>query len=1405
MSAVARSGSPPTTAAVLEYLCLFTHDLRRKQKRWQDGRLKYHAFNKRVMVHDERGNFVGDMHWQQDYEFDEGEEVELDRGGIIVQVSNLVARSETDLSELLDKRAKEKEQRQTRQIARSPAPAAMLPRPVSRPSVIPPDHFQLRHRSLHQVIGTPTGHHGRALVPNESPFEQRHQAAAAAAAAAESPDERAAKRRKHDDPPPSKSGYAKSLFGQSLTLSATPASSGPVKSRARPGLHMSPPAQADLPNAQEEATPVPREKPRLSRHRNEKSGYAQGLFGQSLTLSHTPVASVPPRHQARYEPSSTVDPDEDTHDGRCEPQSALREQPKASHHFNQSASRLQNVIPGKAISAKHNAPENSNESAESSVSRGKVKGKRTIRQPHRVHEPGNVALVDDDVIEIDDPEVTSVQAIRPPRRGDVVRKTARNKQQTDGGPNFKAAKNPLSREKSGFGRSVEPGDEQESETEKPEGSALAKRTKAVVPRSTTSRDTASHAVSNTTPQDTSLSFTTSRRSYEQVTELRIKSRKRGLLMMSDTAKKSRRLATENSSRSTEVDFEESFDKPDSGAVSSPVLNQDAVSEDEEPRNDTKATRVQRKISIELGEPDDPFRSLSPELLERPVHDDNTSTKARSDQQKQLSTEALRESGIGLPLDDSDIVDEDATIDERTTRLSPASSRKPDPYRIPSSPEEEIPFSWPASSPRIRIPPTNDGSKKRSADAVRDAREAVQGPTAATKHKQQRPSRRRIVFEDDDEPVPLEPMLDDAEDDGPEMTETAPIQSKSKKAKRANNKRPKRVADPETNDEEEQASRACPEPEDEQVGTRRRSARQKRNRLDELERPHLSSEQDVSEEEQRPKKRQSRASKAAENRPRLERIKKNIKSRELIGFNLAALNAPLGPRGIGMPFKILSSPLDESILRRGTNEAVAETSSDPVLEDGDEQASAVASITHSTTPESDRLVVDNPLSTVLTGRHTTPTPRSPAASSQVDFDTEGDQAKVSVPLATHEDPAPSAVSDVWPTARRSTPVGREQQSNAADDTAPESSPQIVLHSTRNTHTTSAPILAAVTHIAPPQAPTNGHQPSTSKTTNGTEVGVKLGKTGITSSTGSNSDISSLDASAADAGTVTQLPSGASARKSSPAIQQQLAKAQEECDNTEVARETSDSLDDNQQERTTGPATRSRVTAPFKKPTPAMRKQPSLATNGDEHRASVTEDGRDTMGGNKDNYGSASTAPLNIEPPLQKSALALTRSASPGEIDTSGKPNTSGESGETKQAPLESVQRPKPISLVRQTSAPQRVNNITAVPAQTGAPGVQTGETAAKAGARIVNPASRGRKAALASDAVGPVPQRILPPTQPALLVPISTADLACTPFEEPPKEPERPKRKMKFPGFQSAKGVGPWSREAFDLLESGRPE
>ncbi|KAK3372049.1 hypothetical protein B0H63DRAFT_483734 [Podospora didyma] len=228
-----------STAPVLEFQCLFTHDLRRKQKRWQDGRLKYHMFNKRVMAYDDRGNFVGDMHWRRDWDFDEGEEVELERGGVIVQVAECVGRHEQDLSELLDKPAREKEERQAAKAAARPAaPLSMHPLHTPAPRPRPPmnqDHFQTRHRPLLQVLGTPASPYGRAAVPADSPFEQRQKASETPGG---DPGSQPSKRRKYNDAP-SKMGYAQSLFGTPLVLSGAPMSSAPPRRTLALTSHLS--------------------------------------------------------------------------------------------------------------------------------------------------------------------------------------------------------------------------------------------------------------------------------------------------------------------------------------------------------------------------------------------------------------------------------------------------------------------------------------------------------------------------------------------------------------------------------------------------------------------------------------------------------------------------------------------------------------------------------------------------------------------------------------------------------------------------------------------------------------------------------------------------------------------------------------------------------------------------------------------------------------------------------------------------------------------------------------------------------------------------------------------------------------------------------------------------------------
>ena len=170
-AAVYRSGTPSmsvpqsqNTAPVLEFNCLYTHDIRRKQKRWQDGFLRFHTFNKRVMVYDIPRNFIGDAHWKAEDSLQDGDEVTLEKNGVLVQVAESVGRTETDLTELRQSvRKKTSEKGSSSPVRHSRQPAPM---PSGGGTV-------LKHRSLNALLGTPKGPIGKAALPTRSPFEER--------------------------------------------------------------------------------------------------------------------------------------------------------------------------------------------------------------------------------------------------------------------------------------------------------------------------------------------------------------------------------------------------------------------------------------------------------------------------------------------------------------------------------------------------------------------------------------------------------------------------------------------------------------------------------------------------------------------------------------------------------------------------------------------------------------------------------------------------------------------------------------------------------------------------------------------------------------------------------------------------------------------------------------------------------------------------------------------------------------------------------------------------------------------------------------------------------------------------------------------------------------------------------
>ncbi|KAK5326708.1 hypothetical protein LTR93_003571 [Exophiala xenobiotica] len=148
------------TAPVHEFRCLYTRDLHKKSKKWHDGSLRFHTFNRRVMVYDDAKNYIGDLHYrQEEEEFGEGVELQLDRG-VKVEVGDRLGETETDLAPILDRQRPEKATSQARQAA------GLTPRLNSSLS-------SQRPKSLLEVLGPSQGRLGRSRLPLQSPYEQR--------------------------------------------------------------------------------------------------------------------------------------------------------------------------------------------------------------------------------------------------------------------------------------------------------------------------------------------------------------------------------------------------------------------------------------------------------------------------------------------------------------------------------------------------------------------------------------------------------------------------------------------------------------------------------------------------------------------------------------------------------------------------------------------------------------------------------------------------------------------------------------------------------------------------------------------------------------------------------------------------------------------------------------------------------------------------------------------------------------------------------------------------------------------------------------------------------------------------------------------------------------------------------
>ncbi|KAJ5688969.1 hypothetical protein N7462_003361 [Penicillium macrosclerotiorum] len=151
------------TASVIKFRCLYTHDLRRKSKRWQDGYLRYHAFNRRIMVYDDQGNYIGDHHWRSADEVQDGDELELDMGALI-QVGERMSTTQADISNLFDKK---------KSIQGSPtstSSTSLFQGPSRTSTPVRSSGSSQTFRSLNDLLGIKKTQIGRLI----SPYEERH-------------------------------------------------------------------------------------------------------------------------------------------------------------------------------------------------------------------------------------------------------------------------------------------------------------------------------------------------------------------------------------------------------------------------------------------------------------------------------------------------------------------------------------------------------------------------------------------------------------------------------------------------------------------------------------------------------------------------------------------------------------------------------------------------------------------------------------------------------------------------------------------------------------------------------------------------------------------------------------------------------------------------------------------------------------------------------------------------------------------------------------------------------------------------------------------------------------------------------------------------------------------------------
>lgn len=119
------------------------------------------------MVYDVPRNFIGDTHWKETMELQEGDELTLEKG-ILVEVAEAVGTMETDLAPLFERKSKVSPNSKTTEVRPKKPPMIRNTAIYNSP--------QLRHKSLNTILGTLKGPHGKAVIPAKSPYESRKDA-----------------------------------------------------------------------------------------------------------------------------------------------------------------------------------------------------------------------------------------------------------------------------------------------------------------------------------------------------------------------------------------------------------------------------------------------------------------------------------------------------------------------------------------------------------------------------------------------------------------------------------------------------------------------------------------------------------------------------------------------------------------------------------------------------------------------------------------------------------------------------------------------------------------------------------------------------------------------------------------------------------------------------------------------------------------------------------------------------------------------------------------------------------------------------------------------------------------------------------------------------------------------------